>query len=66
MQAELDHHVRDTYNYVTVQADVVMPDRQLAVLEDTYRQAGHLGQLTWLCSEKCHIHIRVAVCRCAA
>ena len=39
MQAELDHHVRDTYNYVTVQADIVMPGRQLAVLEDAYRQA---------------------------
>lgn len=39
-QAELDHHVRDTYNYVTVQADIVMPGRQLAVLEDAYRQAG--------------------------
>lgn len=38
-QAELDHHVRDTYNYVTVQADIVMPGRQLAVLEDAYRQA---------------------------
>ena len=47
-QAELDHHVRDTYNYVTVQADIVMPGRQLAVLEDAYRQAGpsvsrHIG-----------------------
>ena len=39
LQAELDHHVRDTYNYVTVQTDIVMPGRQLAVLEDTYRQA---------------------------
>ena len=38
LQAELDHHVRDTYNYVTVQADIVMPGRQLAVLEDAYRQ----------------------------
>jgi hypothetical protein len=41
-QAELDHHVRDTYNYVTVQADIAMPGRQLAVLEDTYRQASPL------------------------
>ena len=39
MQAELDHHVRDTYNYVTVQADIVMSGRQVAVLEDAYRQA---------------------------
>ena len=35
--------MRDTYNYVTVQADIVMPGRQLAVLEDAYRQARATG-----------------------
>ena len=38
MQAESDHHVRDTYNYVTVQTDIAMPKRQLAVLQDKVRQ----------------------------
>ena len=37
-QADSDHHVKDTYNYVTVQTDIMMPKRQLAVLEDTVRQ----------------------------
>ena len=26
-QAESDHHVKDTLNYVTVQTDIVMPSR---------------------------------------
>ena len=38
MQAESDHHVRDTYNYVTVQTDIAMPKRLLVVLQDTVRQ----------------------------
>ena len=38
MQAESDHHVRDTYNYVTVQTDIAMPKRQVAVLGDRVRQ----------------------------
>ena len=38
MQAESDHHVRDTYNYVTVQTDIAMPKQQLAVLQDAVRQ----------------------------
>ena len=37
VQAESDHHVRDTYNYVTVQTDVVMPARQLRYLSDPAR-----------------------------
>jgi protein arginine N-methyltransferase 7 len=32
-QADSDHHVKDTYNYVTVQADIRMPGRHLAALE---------------------------------
>ena len=37
LQAESDHHVKDTYNYVTVQTDVKMPRRQIRYLEDTAR-----------------------------
>ena len=60
-QAELDHHVRDTYNYVTVQADIAMPGRQLAVLEDTYRQASHRLLLYYdvacLCFNSAHVTV---------
>ena len=38
LQAESDHHVRDTYNYVTVQTDIAMPKQHLAVLQDKVRQ----------------------------
>ncbi len=38
-QAENDHHVKDTYNYVTVQTDIRMPRRQFDVLADTVRQS---------------------------
>lgn len=38
-QADNDHHVRDTYNYVTVQSDVKMPGRHFAYLEDGTRHA---------------------------
>lgn len=37
-QAENDHHVKDTYNYVTVQTDIRMPGRQFGVLADAVRQ----------------------------
>ena len=37
LQAESDHHVKDTYNYVTVQTDVKMPRRQIHYLQDTAR-----------------------------
>ena len=37
MQADTDHHVKDTYNYVTVQADIKMPGRHFAYLEDSPR-----------------------------
>ncbi|KAL4424877.1 hypothetical protein ABPG77_002100 [Micractinium sp. CCAP 211/92] len=35
-QAENDHHIKDTYNYVTVQTDVRMPKRHILQLEDSY------------------------------
>lgn len=35
-QAENDHNIKDTYNYMTVQADIRMPTRQLTALEDPY------------------------------
>eukprot|EP00887_Chlorella_sp_A99_P001822 scaffold19.g1822.t1 len=35
-QAEKDYHIRDTYNYVTVQTDIRMPKRHLRLLEDSY------------------------------
>lgn len=38
-QADNDHHVKDTYNYVTVQTDIRMPRRHFGVLADTARQA---------------------------
>ena len=39
VQAESDHHVRDAYNYMTVQTDIAMPQRQVKVVHDTKRQA---------------------------
>ena len=36
-QAENDYHIKDTYNYMTVQADMRMPKRHFSYLEDTYR-----------------------------
>ena len=41
MQADNDHHVKDTYNYVTVQADIKMPGRHLAYLADSRRHAAY-------------------------
>lgn len=35
-QAENDYHVKDTYNYMTVQADIRMPHRHFKALEDSY------------------------------
>ena len=35
-QAENDHNIKDTYNYVTVQADIRLPKRHLKFLEDEY------------------------------
>ncbi len=35
-QAENDHNIKDTYNYMTVQADIRMPARQLKALDDPY------------------------------
>jgi hypothetical protein len=38
LQAEKDHHVRDTYNYVTIQTDIKMPRHAAAVARDAARQ----------------------------
>jgi protein arginine N-methyltransferase 7 len=38
-QAENDHHIKDTHNYVTVQTDIRMPKRHLRQLEDAYFNA---------------------------
>ncbi len=45
LQADNDHHVKDTYNYVTVQADVKMPGRHFAYLEDGARHAAFQGAI---------------------
>ena len=37
-QAENDYHLKDTYNYMTVQADIVIPKRHFKYLEDTVRR----------------------------
>ena len=41
MQADTDHHVKDTYNYVTVQADIKIPGRHFAYLEDSSRHGAY-------------------------
>lgn len=35
-QAENDHHIKDTYNYMTVQGDVRMPKKTIKRLQDVY------------------------------
>lgn len=35
-QAENDHHIKDTYNYMTVQADIKMPKKTIRRLQDRY------------------------------
>jgi hypothetical protein len=35
-QAENDYHVKDTYNYMTVQTDIRQPKRHLHYIEDAY------------------------------
>ena len=37
-QAENDYHLKDTYNYMTVQADIAIPKRHFKYLEDTVRR----------------------------
>lgn len=37
-QAENDYHIKDTYNYMTVQADIRMPKRHFKYLEDDDRR----------------------------
>jgi len=36
-QAESQHDVKDTYNYVTIKTDVKMPARQIRMLQDPLR-----------------------------
>ena len=38
-QAENDHHVKDTYNYMTIAADVRLPERHIGYLQDRSRIA---------------------------
>lgn len=45
LQADNDHHVKDTYNYATVQADVKMPGRHFQCLEDDRRAAAFEGAI---------------------
>lgn len=37
LQAESEHHIKDTYNYVTIMSDIKMPKRHFKFLEDNYR-----------------------------
>ena len=46
VQADKDHHVKDTYNYVTVQSDIKIPGRHFAVLEDSARHAAFSTAIT--------------------
>lgn len=45
-QAESDHHIRDAYNYMTVQTDIAMPARQIRVVQDSVRQAAWAAAIT--------------------
>ena len=45
-QADNDYHVKDTYNYVTVQADMEMPKRHFRYLEDTTRRTAFADAVT--------------------
>lgn len=38
-QAENDHHLKDTYNYMTIQADIRVPKRHFSVLHDEVRRS---------------------------
>lgn len=38
-QAENDYHLKDTYNYMTIQADIRVPKRHFKVLQDDVRRA---------------------------
>lgn len=45
-QADNDYHVKDTYNYITVQADMEMPKRHFRYLEDTTRRTAFAEAVT--------------------
>lgn len=38
-QAENDYHLKDTYNYMTIQSDIRIPKRHFKVLEDDVRRS---------------------------
>jgi protein arginine N-methyltransferase 7 len=38
-QAENDHNIKDTYNYLTIQSDIRMPKRQIEVVKDDVWQS---------------------------
>ena len=46
-QAESDHHVRDTLNYMTVQTDVAMPSRALEQVQDPARVQPWRDAMRW-------------------
>ena len=43
-QAENDYHLKDTYNYMTVQADIRLPKRHFAYLEDVARRTKYAAR----------------------
>ena len=46
MQAESDHNVKDTYNYMTIQTDVRMPRRHFTFLEDSGQHEAFQAAIT--------------------
>lgn len=46
-QAESDHHVRDTLNYMTVQTDVAMPIRAIQQVQDAARVGPWRDAIRW-------------------
>lgn len=45
-QAENDHHIKDTYNYMTVQSDIRMPKKLFEQLEDEYFNSRYKDAIT--------------------
>lgn len=45
-QAENDHHIKDTYNYLTVQADIRMPLRHIDIVQDEMLQNAWAGAIS--------------------
>lgn len=51
-QAESDHDIKDTYNFMTVSADVRMPERHAAYLADSRRVAAFEAAVARACAEQ--------------